>query len=268
MKFEEKGLSSDNPIVINRRTLHEDTVVRMHYHSSLEINLCENAKGLIHVEGRSIPLEKYSLFVLQPGTLHSYRIRGNSGRIIVWHLGLHLLSYIDSETLKSDLSRSYPYFLYYEKADSTLLELLQEGDRSTGFQSSSIAMGIIGKIFNPAGGFKNISSRDDFLHKIKDFTEDNYNSTISLDRAAEAVHLSRYHFCRKFKEKTGSTYGEYLNNLRLENSLLSLNEGYSVSETAGRSGFEDSSYFIRKFKKQYMMTPGEYLSQLIKISNS
>ncbi len=268
IKFEEKSLSPENPVVMNVRTYHEDTVVRMHYHSSLEINYCENAAGFIHVEGCSYPMEENSLFVLQPETLHSYRIQGNGGQITVWHIGLNFLSYVDALALKTDLARTYPYFLHYKKADSHLLEQLYKGPFSSGIQSSSLAMGTIALIYPSDKGLEDLSPRDEFLHRIKDYSEEFYRTPISIDQAADAVHLSRYHFCRKFKEKTGSTYGEYLNNLRLENSLKILNEGYSVSETADRSGFEDPSYFIRKFKKQYLMTPGEYLSQLRRISNS
>jgi len=42
-----------------------------------------------------------------------------------------------------------------------------------------------------------------------------YQENLSLEGAAELVHLSRYHFCRLFHEATGATFLEYLYNVRL-----------------------------------------------------
>ena len=99
---------------------------------------------------------------------------------------------------------------------------------------------------------------DPFILKIISYSERNFHSRISLDDAASVVHLSRYHFCRKFKTRTGATFNEYINNLRMENSILCLNKGMSVSQAAALSGFEDISYFIKRFRKMYGVSPGEY----------
>jgi AraC-like DNA-binding protein len=99
---------------------------------------------------------------------------------------------------------------------------------------------------------------DPFLRKIISYSEMNFHSRISLDDAASVVHLSRYHFCRKFKTRTGVSFNEYINNLRMENSILCLNKGMSVSQAAALSGFEDISYFIKRFRRMYGVSPGEY----------
>ena len=61
--------------------------------------------------------------------------------------------------------------------------------------------------------------RDKFLHDVIRYAEEHFQDKIPLEKAAAQAHLSRYHFCRKFKDRSGSSYSSYLNNLRLEHSL-------------------------------------------------
>ena len=262
MKFEERDLSSRNPVVFHEYTFDEDTSIRMHYHSSLEINICSGSEGFIHVEGSSLALADYSLIVLQPNTLHSYQIKGNGSKIQVWHIGIQHLSYINSLSLERHLKESYPYSLCFQSGNPQLEKLLKDSLKSDNLNRSAKVLSVLNLVFQPSSEKQKIESRDAFLHRIQDYSEKNYPSKITIDDAASEAHLSRYHFCRKFKEKTGSSYGVYLNNLRLENSLLYLNEGCSVSEAAGKSGMDDPSYFIKRFKIKFGITPGEYAANL------
>ena len=51
---------------------------------------------------------------------------------------------------------------------------------------------------------------------------------------------------------------EYLRELRLRKAALLLSEErISVTEAAGRCGFDDPAYFARLFKRTYGITPRE-----------
>jgi len=61
------------------------------------------------------------------------------------------------------------------------------------------------------------------------------------------------------KEETGSTFTEYLNQLRIERSKAYLyRRDLSISEVACLTGFEDQSYFTRIFKQYVGVPPGQY----------
>ncbi len=267
VKFEERGISEQSPVKFHKRVFHEDVVIRKHYHSSLEINLCENVKGFLVVEGRRFDLANSSLVFMQPNLLHSYNISGNGGSISVWHVGLNLLPFLDGQKIESYLENNHPQFILkntYTKGTEEYLDLLV---KEKGFVQASALLRLFDNILEWNACWYLLSKRDLFLQKIISYSEKNFHSRISLDNAASAVHLSRYHFCRKFKARTGSTFNEYINNLRMEHSLVCLDKGMSVYETAGECGFEDVSYFIKRFRRMYRDSPGRYKNENLSFSN-
>ena len=67
------------------------------------------------------------------------------------------------------------------------------------------------------------------------------------------------YFCRLFKQYTGKTPIEYLNNYRIEQAAkLLIETNDSITDIAFDCGFENTSYFIRKFKAQKSATPKQY----------
>lgn len=263
VKFEERGLSIENPVKFHKRTFDEDVIIRKHYHSSFEINICENVKGYINVGGRRVDLDRSLVVILQPNLLHSYNISGNGGSIRVWHVGLNLFPFLDGLEIENYLKENYPPFILKNPCKKRTEEYLNLLISEKGFKQASTLLGLFDDILEK----DTVSSLKDygdlFLQKIIAYSERNFSTRILLDAAAEEVHLSRYHFSRKFKSRTGTTFSKYINNLRMENSLGCLNNGMTVSEAAGACGFEDVSYFIKRFRKSYGVTPGQYLKKRI-----
>lgn len=82
---------------------------------------------------------------------------------------------------------------------------------------------------------------------------------ISLKEVAETANMSKEAFCRFFKERTGKTYTEFLNELRIHKSCHLLQEtDLSISQIAYQTGFQNLSYFNRAFKKFRQETPKNF----------
>ncbi|MCH6199797.1 AraC family transcriptional regulator [Aquiflexum sp. LQ15W] len=82
---------------------------------------------------------------------------------------------------------------------------------------------------------------------------------ISLKEVAETANMSKEAFCRFFKERTGKTYTEFLNELRIHKSCHLLQEtDLSISQIAFQTGFQNLSYFNRAFKKFRQETPKNF----------
>lgn len=82
---------------------------------------------------------------------------------------------------------------------------------------------------------------------------------ISLKEVAETANMSKEAFCRFFKERTGKTYTEFLNELRIHKSCHLLQETeLSISQIAYQTGFQNLSYFNRAFKKFRQETPKDF----------
>lgn len=91
------------------------------------------------------------------------------------------------------------------------------------------------------------------------YISQNFAHHLTLDMVAEHVHLNPAYFSTLFKQSTGSTFKEYLNMVRVEESKrLLTNTDYSIIDISLATGFEDQSYFSKVFKKYTGLTPKQY----------
>lgn len=99
----------------------------------------------------------------------------------------------------------------------------------------------------------------DGLSRILDYIEQNLDSKIQLVDLAEMGYMSVPTFSKKFKERTGVTLVQYLNERRIERAKVLLrNHKYSLDHIAAATGFSNANYLIRVFKKVTGKTISEY----------
>ena len=102
------------------------------------------------------------------------------------------------------------------------------------------------------------------LNCVIDYIEKNYQNQITLDEISKEAGFSKYHFTRFFKDMTGVTFLNYLNNFRIskvENALA--NTEISITHIAMKSGFKNIKTFNRVFKNINGCSPMEYRKRLI-----
>jgi len=98
---------------------------------------------------------------------------------------------------------------------------------------------------------------------VINFIEDNLSAPLSLDHLAQKAHLSKYHFCRLFKNHTGLNPIHFVNAAKIEKAKeLLAKEHLTVSLVASEVGFNDTGSFIRMFKKLTDVTPSLYKKNL------
>ena len=82
---------------------------------------------------------------------------------------------------------------------------------------------------------------------------------VTLEETAGHVGLNPAYFSTLFKQSCGSSFKEYLNMIRIEESKrLLANTDYPILDIAVSVGFEDQSYFSKVFKKYTGLTPKQY----------
>ena len=97
---------------------------------------------------------------------------------------------------------------------------------------------------------------DGKIARVLSYINENLTGELSVEKLAEQVYLSRYHFMRLFKEQTGSTVHSYIRQKRLLHAARLIREGMSASRAAAESGFGDYSAFHRAFRESFGMSPG------------
>lgn len=103
------------------------------------------------------------------------------------------------------------------------------------------------------------AKNNEIVKKAMAYISENFSSNITLEDVARHVHLNPAYFSTIFKQSCGSSFKEYLNMVRIEESKrLLANTDYSVVDIAVATGFMDQSYFSKVFKKYTGLTPKQY----------
>ena len=97
------------------------------------------------------------------------------------------------------------------------------------------------------------------VHRMRAYVEAHYSEKIGLDTLAKEFFISKEYASRIFSKELGTTFVNYLTNVRLEQACrLLLSSEHSISAIADLTGFKESAYFTRVFQKKYGLTPKEY----------
>jgi len=91
------------------------------------------------------------------------------------------------------------------------------------------------------------------------YIERNLSNRITLDKIAEEAHISKSHFYKLFKRRTGKSLSKFVTAMRIEKAKeLFQRDNLSISMAAIDVGFSDYIIFTKHFKKITGMTPAAY----------
>ena len=101
---------------------------------------------------------------------------------------------------------------------------------------------------------------DNIIEKSILFIAKNFRAELLLGDLAKEMGLSKFHFHRLFKLKTGLTPLAYINKFKLEHAIhyLILYPNSKQLEIAFESGYSSPVVFARKFKQYYGISPLDF----------
>lgn len=99
----------------------------------------------------------------------------------------------------------------------------------------------------------------DLLSRAVAYINRHYSKNITLEDICREVYVSKYYFCRKFKDMMGMTVMEYISKTRLSAAKAMLkSSNMSIEAISERCGFSSVSYFSQSFKKQMGISATKY----------
>lgn len=101
----------------------------------------------------------------------------------------------------------------------------------------------------------------DKLRKTLDYLEKFYYLDASVEELASMSFMGVSNMEKLFHKHFGMSPTAYRNKLRIEHAAQMLSDGFTVGETAEKTGFCDAFYFSKSFKKYMGLTPREYKAQ-------
>lgn len=265
----------DSFLVFDRRKHGFD--FPLHFHPEYELNFVRNAAGALRVVGDSTEaIDDIELVLLGPNLPH-YWDNGHSNTSLLMHeVTIQFQPDIFSDSLlrrkifrpihemltqstlgiafSTDTARSLEHRILQMSAKSgfgsfiELQSLLYELALSRGQRTLSSAMAQTREM-----------NQDERMIKLHNYIRDNYQKRLMLKDVADLLNMSTISFTRFIKQRTGRSYIDYLNDIRLGYAARMLIEtGMSVSEICFNCGFNNISNFNRIFKRTHGKTPTEY----------
>ena len=97
------------------------------------------------------------------------------------------------------------------------------------------------------------------IRAVKDYIDLHKEEEIRLKDLSNKLGYTEYYLSKKFKKETGTSFKEYIRDVRLDYALLLLSHSNdSIREISERLHFPSQSYFSQVFKEKYGKTPNQY----------
>ena len=131
-------------------------------------------------------------------------------------------------------------------------------------ESELAAVAAILKLLSRAARYADMknTAADGIAAVAVDYINRRIQEPITVDDICGAVHMSKYHFCRRFKAMTGLTPMAYVlqTRLALAKDMLRRTED-SVLRISESCGFGSQAHFCRVFRQATGMSPLQYRKQ-------
>lgn len=98
---------------------------------------------------------------------------------------------------------------------------------------------------------------------ILNYIHQNYSSSITLQEAADSLHLSAPYLSSFFKQNMNENFNTYVNNVRLKHAVDELiYSRKSITAITYDNGFASMNAFNKIFKEKYETTPNRYRQKM------
>ncbi len=263
-QFEEAELGTGNPVIGYSKLFRDSTAVRLHYHQSLEINICRNVSGKAWLGKVCADLSRDPVLIIPPNHSHWYDIEKSSGYITVVHIHIPTVTEVLAQSIISSMLFTHSHLIYAHHPiyHELLQEIMYVFSRPLKQNAGGILLLRLLDLLSDGNTKIQTSVELRSSRAVQcavSYIEHNYANSITLKDVASAAGYERSYFCRVFHASTGMRVNEFMHAVRTEHSISFLQNGYRVGETAYLVGYDAPSYFIKQFRRRYSMTPGEYI---------
>ena len=249
------------------RAVTQGTPVHGHSHFLLLIVLSGTGRQVLN--GHSFRLQPGTMVLMSPCDFH-YNIP-DEGMVEYYGLQFDSLFFAQRLNKYADYS-SYPLFGNLSDTEAaevrSLFEMLldEAENASPAIGSDTYCHSLIELLVLKA--FRNLRQNQETdpsntnIRKALVFIHEHFHEPITLSMVAEAAGYSPAYFSQCFSHFLGTSFQNYLSSLRLRYAKnLLLSSDYSVSECAGKAGFNSLSYFSNQFRQVYGCSPSDYVKQ-------
>lgn len=227
-----------------------------------------SGRGYCQVDARETVLERGSLLLIAPGTIHDYGHLDDDGAWCdIWvhfHPRAHWLPWLDwprlgRGTMLLDAAASLA-------AIEAELRLMLEHGRSASRLRDDEALNCLERVIllcdalNPLRGTAGMDPR---IRRALDIIAERLDRPLSVGALGREVGLSRSRFTMLFTEEVAMPPQAYIERVRLDRAAQLLRmSSWTVAQVAERTGFPNAFYFSTRFRRRHGVPPSQFRARL------
>lgn len=256
---------------------------QLHTHDYLELSYVAAGEFRQRILGKDIVFQQGDLCLIDKNCLHQDYLFDQPS--VILFIGLanemfdeiadeslttqRIVSFLQSALLKQKNLQQYLHFKPHEHASSAmeacLTSLILEltcNDKGSRY----ICKGLMMRIFRLLSTEYEFSLSRELrqtmnwvvFEEVSEFIKRHF-SDITINDLTERFHFQEDYFNRLIKGKTGLTYSEYLQQVRLtEAEHLLRSTDRSIEQIADDVGYHNKGYFYKIFRARFGVTPGRF----------
>lgn len=210
--------------------------------------------GWVKYKNRKVPLEGGRVYLIPSYLDISYGC--TELEKIFFHITVHGYE-------KTDLLSSFKdiYSLPFSEEDfSKLLSSMNSDNYIDMLNVKQILYVTVTDFFNNFyKGKIPVKNYSDTVKKTMNYIQKHLSISLTSSEIAQNLFLSQTKIRTAFKNETGMTIGDYIDDLIFSQiSNLLINEKIPIAEISRRFGFCDAYYLSRRFKEKYNQTPSQF----------
>jgi AraC-like DNA-binding protein len=250
----------------------------LHYHEEFELNFIQNAKGARRVIGDHFEeIDEIEMVLVGPNLQHgwfTHKCRSQEIKevTIQFHRDLFddkFLQRNQMSFIRNMFEHSLRGILFSRETVQNIVPRINSLLQKHGFDSVLELLSILNELSVSRNmrilsdlSFRNtesLSFNSRRINAVMAYLNNNFDKEVSLSEAAKITAMTEVAFSRFFKQRTGKTFVDTLNEIRLGHaSRMLIDTTHSIGEVAYRCGFNNMSNFNRLFKKKKDCTPKEF----------
>lgn len=256
---------------------------QLHTHNYIELAYVVEGEFQQRILGKDIKFKKGELCLIDKNCLHQdYLFRSEStiifiglaneifDEVMVDKIGEErMLKFFHNALMKQKDIQQYLYFKPKNTDDNrieslliALLTELEHNDDASKYIGKGLVIRLLHFISTEYDFFISNEQRKKMnwivFEEITKYIGENY-ATIKIKDLVEKFNFNENYYNRILKEKTGMTYSEYVQNLRLTQAeKLLATTSMTVDSVADLVGYHNKGYFYKIFTAKNGMTPAKY----------
>lgn len=261
MFFCDINIPASHGYVCRKHFFKDGYISRPHWHSFVELEFFIEGTGTHQYNGTTFQIKPGDTWILSTDDSHQLNLDKGMKSI-----NIALDPDILHDKLQNHLSSFHPLHCTFNEEEAFAflekVEILWHEQETRELLSRVKAVSVINDMLVDIARKSSTTPttiENRLVNDMVNYLRANYKNPVSLVELANMLSYTPNYCGRLFRQTTGITFNDYLNNLRVKHACkLLLNPDLSIKEIASQCGFNSLEYFYATFKKFYGITPAKY----------